>query len=575
MIRTAFLLLLLCVLGVGQAVAEPLLRVQVQGLAAPLEQNVRNSLGIVALDGQPVASESRLRYLHRRAKREIGRALEPFGYYRPAVEARLTLQEGEWRANYQIDSGPPLPIGSADLQLLGPGADEPAFASLILDANLKPGQTLVHADYERLKQQLQSAALELGYYQAVFQRRQVRVDLAAYQADIALHFASGPRFRVGEIRFSPTPLNEGLLRRYLQFQPGDPLSNSALLELQGALLDADLFNQVEVRPRWKAAEDLRVPIDVELAMRPRSRYQFGLGYGTDTGARAKAALQRRWVNARGHQFNSQLLISQILTDLSAEYLIPGQRPQFDRYALRTGYRDENSETVDARTLSLGVSRQQQQGEWQRLASLDWEQETFSFEQQHEQTQFLLPRLSWSKISTPDRLNVQQGYRISLQLLAASRALLSETDLLQARLSGKWVHGFGERWRLIARGELGASWVDDFDRVPATLRFFAGGDASVRGYDYQSLGPVSAAGDVIGGQHLLVGSLEADYRLAGAWSVAAFVDQGNAFNDLDVGLKTGVGFGVRWHSPVGPVRVDLATPLDEGGLRLHFTLGPDL
>ncbi|MFP5506345.1 MAG: autotransporter assembly complex protein TamA, partial [Gammaproteobacteria bacterium] len=121
-----------------------------------------------------------------------------------------------------------------------------------------------------------------------------------------------------------------------------------------------------------------------------------------------------------------------------------------------------------------------------------------------------------------------------------------------------------------------TWIDGFRELPASLRFFAGGDQSVRGYDFQELGPRDASGQVIGGKHLVFGSLEYEHRVHGNWGVAAFVDTGNAFNSTHEGLETGAGIGLRWRSPIGMVRLDLAAAVSQdNALRLHFTLGPDL
>jgi translocation and assembly module TamA len=127
--------------------------------------------------------------------------------------------------------------------------------------------------------------------------------------------------------------------------------------------------------------------------------------------------------------------------------------------------------------------------------------------------------------------------------------------------------------------MGYTLVDDFNRLPTSLRFFAGGDSSIRGYEYESLGPKNENGDVIGGEALIVGSIELDYNFKESWSVAAFVDSGNAFSDEEIDVKTGAGFGIRWQSPIGPIRLDIGFPIDDPdenkSYRIHFTLGPDL
>jgi translocation and assembly module TamA len=136
-------------------------------------------------------------------------------------------------------------------------------------------------------------------------------------------------------------------------------------------------------------------------------------------------------------------------------------------------------------------------------------------------------------------------------------------------------------RLIVRGRAGAILEDHvFDRVPLSLRFFAGGDNSVRGYDYESLGPRNALGELIGGNRVFEASVEYEHPLTESWSIATFVDAGNAFLGSDFKLRTGAGIGARWFTPIGPIRLDVAWPIDmapgeDAGPRLHISLGPDL
>ena len=144
-------------------------------------------------------------------------------------------------------------------------------------------------------------------------------------------------------------------------------------------------------------------------------------------------------------------------------------------------------------------------------------------------------------------------------------------------SAKWIWSLPNEARIIFRGEVGTTWKDDFNALPPSVRFFAGGDTSVRGYEYESLGPTDTDGEVIGGSSLAVASVEYEHPIVPRWSVAAFVDSGDAFDDSSFETNTGVGVGFRWQSPLGPIRVDVAKPFDgdDRGARLHISLGPDL
>ncbi|HXV14772.1 MAG TPA: BamA/TamA family outer membrane protein, partial [Candidatus Krumholzibacteria bacterium] len=120
------------------------------------------------------------------------------------------------------------------------------------------------------------------------------------------------------------------------------------------------------------------------------------------------------------------------------------------------------------------------------------------------------------------------------------------------------------------------WTPSFRELPPTIRFFAGGDNSVRGYDYQSLGPLDDAGYVIGGRLLLTTSAEIQVPIKGKFGLAGFYDAGNAFAHAGEGtMEQGVGSGLRWQSPVGPIRLDLAYAIHHDSWQVHFTMGPDL
>jgi len=551
------------------------LTLRVEGVPDNIADNVRGFLSIQSLENQEISSVSRLMYLHRRAEDEIRQALEPFGYYNPELDLGLQSQDGGWRAVYQITLGPQTQITRVDVQIQGEGEQDPAFMTLLSSNPLKTGEALYHPTYESFKSQIQSLAAERGYYLGRFTEQRIRVDRDRNRAEIALTFNTGQRTRISELRFSENPIKESLLRRYPRFEEGDFLEVVKLIDLQGALIDSDYFADVEVRPVMEEFTEGSVPVEVNLTPRPRSLYQAGFGFGTDTGARMQLGLNRRYVNSSGHKIDARMRLSEIRNDITAGYIIPGRNPRFDQFGLRTGFYDENSKTIDSSRFSFGGFWQKQIDEWEGVLSLDLEQERFSFDQDTTQTRLLIPRLQMTKTVSDNRFNTQKGYRISFGVAAASEALLSDVSLLQLNASGKRVDALGERWRLLSRVEVGTTYTSDFDRVPATLRFYAGGDNSIRGYDYQTLGPKSSSGQVIGGQHLIAGSLEVDYEFIPNWRLAGFVDAGNAFDDFNEKIKTSAGFGVRWQSPVGPVRLDLATPIQDSGVRIHFTLGPDL
>jgi translocation and assembly module TamA len=190
---------------------------------------------------------------------------------------------------------------------------------------------------------------------------------------------------------------------------------------------------------------------------------------------------------------------------------------------------------------------------------------------------LISSVSWTRVWADDSIYTKKGVKLSVALSAANELLLSDTSFEQVVLNAKYIHSIGEHGRVIARSTLGVTQVEDFDRLPSSLRFFAGGDNSIRGFDYESLGPTGPDGDVEGGRYLAIGSLEYENMFWGNWGGAFFTDFGNAMNRFGDPIEYSVGFGLRWRSPVGLIRVDIAQGLsdDEKPIGFHVVIGPDL
>lgn len=574
--KQAVTLLLMILLPLAPHAAGARVEVVVEGVSGAVQRNVLERLGIERQKDIPDLSDGRIRRLHEKAPDEIRLALQPFGYYRPVIEAELAPAEGGWRASYRIDPGPPVAIRELDLQLTGEATGDERFQALLEQFPVKRGAALNHATYEDAKRALQSLAAERGYLDARFTRQEVRVDLAAYAADIALHFDTGPRYRFGPVTIAQDILDPAFVARFVPFRRGDPYATGALLELQGALGDSDYFANVEVLPHPEQAVAREVPIEVRLEPRKPDKYSLGIGYGTDTGARGSLGWERRYLNPEGHRLRSDLQLSEIKNSLTAAYIIPMRDPRTDYISFNAGIFDEDTETAESEIRTFGVSKVRARGKWRETTSLNFHNEKFDIGGETGSSTLVLPGISWMRVRADDRVYAARGSRLTLEVRGGANSLGSDTSFVQTRAQAKFIRRLGTG-RVIARADIGASRVTEFSELPASVRYFAGGDQSVRGYAYNTLGPMNDAGAVVGGRHLLVGSLEYEHRLAGNWSAAAFYDIGNAIDDFSDPLRKGAGIGLRWKTPVGQIRVDIAEALGEPGRprRFHLTIGPDL
>ena len=556
----------------GNALAAPL-EVEIVGVSGEQRSNVEAALRIAALEQ---ASAARVRSLHAQAPDEIRAALEPFGHYRVEVRSQLDLQAEKWLARYEVDPGPAVRLSTIDLRLVGPGAEAPIFAEPVNDFPLVVGDALVHAEYERGKRALEVAALEQGYLDFAFRTHRVAVEPAQDRASIELICETGPQFRYGPLRFAETDLAPEFLVGYVPFVEGEPLRYRELLQLQKRLSRLTYFSRVEVAAVRAEAEGDLVPIDVHLtASRPR-RYTLRGGYGTDTGPRGAAGIEFRRIGSRAHRAEVELEASVQETHLRGLYGIPWPYPRTEVLTATLGYSSLHADYGRAEALRMGLGIARSRGRVREDIALLYQREDFAVGIDSGLSTLLLPELRWTRTWADDRLDPRRGARLRLRLRSAWEEVISDVSLVQAEAGAKWIHTFGGRLRLIARGRIGQTVVTDFHRLPPSLRYFAGGTDTVRGYNHNSLGPHDANEKDIGGDTLLALGGELEWLLFERFGWALFWDGGNAYDEWSGSLAQGVGSGPRWRSPIGMVRVDLAWPLGRsGGPVFHLAIGPEL
>lgn len=572
--------------------------VQLDGVEGPLRDAVMASLEIGQY-GERDVTAAQARRLFERAEDEARTALEPYGYYTAVVKGELQENADSYVAILHVAPGDPVKVTSLDVKVDGDADGQRAVEMAIAAFAPAKGQALDHAAYEKSKATVQAALFGSGYLDAQLVTHQVEVQRSASTAEIHLAWNVGPRYRLGPTTFEGGQFPDAFMVRYLPWKEGDFYTQQQVLLLQQRLIDADYFSIAQVQPDTDNAHDGIVPIKVVLGPAKRTIYSAGVFIGTDTGPGVRGGIERRWINRRGHKLKFETIIATQLKTLTALYTIPLPGP--DNHSLNFGatYRDENTDTSTSRTFGLAATDSAVWRGWTRTLGLKFLTGDFEVANLQGNTTLLYPEISLARKSADDPLFVRRGYSLTLAARAGQSALLSDTSFVQATADAKWIRGLGKNSRFIARGSLGVTQVDDFDKLPPELRFFAGGDRSIRGHSYQSVGPplannlipiAQARCDanpgkdckdfIVGGKNLAVLSAEYEYYFKPNWGIATFVDTGDAFTDFgSYRQKVGVGFGVRWRSPVGMVRADLGFPVNkdenDSTVELHVVIGPDL
>jgi len=551
--------------------------VSVSGLDDPLRSNVLAALSLKQEENSRL-TDTVIQHLFSKAEQEIRSALQPYGYYSPVVDKSLTPQGDIWRAAFAIAQGEPVRIIELALDLTGEGGNDRAMTEVAGRFPLQIGDIFDHRQYEEGKKLLTSAALMAGYRDVAFTSRTVVVDPEHFNATIRLVLDTGPRYYFGTTSFQAEFLRHAFLRRLLPYKEGDPFYPKALVELRRSLLASEYFSNVEVITGEPSPASRKIPVLVSLEQRNPNKYGFGIGYGTDTGARGSVEWTSRLFNRNGHQVSVQLQPSERKNVFGGVYTIPIRDPRRDRLALLAKWEKESFDSTDTeqRTVSFSYDHIHGKGEYSLyLAYLD---EDYDIGLDTGRATLLTPGIKSTWRLADDRLRTGRGVRVTLNLTGADRNVFSDTSFVQGSVSSKAIVALHGGWRVIGRFQLGGTVVDNIDDLPPLLRFYAGGDQSVRGYAYKSIGPQDPLGNVLGGRYLATYSAEVERTIVDNWSAALFWDSGDAFNSLsDIAMQNGCGVGIRWNLPFGQLRLDLAKAISgEGGAwRIHFNVGADL
>lgn len=569
-----FCLVALAVTGPAWAAdKKPSLRIESDQPA--LTQNLEVSLDL--RNESCESSSARQRLVERNLRRSAHQAAQAVGFYQAQFSISFTETKDCWQALMVVKAGQPVIVTELHVQIEGAAQSDPEFIQLLKNSPLKEGQILRHDHYQSLRDSLLRLASQRGYFDHQLSEHRLEVEPDIYSAKVFLTLNSGPRYRFGEFTLDQDVLYPERALRYLRFSPGDDWDTDLLLESQQALLGSRYFTTARMERGNADPETLQVPATLYLSTRPRRAWMTGVGASTDTGPRVRLGYEDRYLNRQGHRWQVDSELSPMIRSTSGRYEIPLRDPTRDRLVFSTGYRLEETDSSESEKIRLGASLISGiSNGWMLTRSIDYERENFTVAAQTETTELVMPGVQVQKSRGDNPIYPRRGWKLGLSLRGTHPSISSTESFLQSRLWAKAILPIGPS-RLLARFDVAQTAVTDVTTLPATVRFFAGGDTSVRGFAYQSLGPKDAAGEVIGGRHLAVGGLELDFALSKRWHPAVFVDAGNAFNDPDeLDIRYSAGAGIRWRSPLGPIRVDLARPVDvDRPWRLHLSMGPDL
>jgi len=548
---------------------------------------VLENISLYRLRKSTLLSEQYVKRLYQKGITEIRTALQTFSYYQPKIAGRLIADNNAttWNVIYTVQLGPSLPLRRIDISILGEGENDKSIRRWLEDYPLKVNDPLIHETYEQAKTVLLRLLRDRGYFHYVLEKHQIRVNLKDYHADITLTVNTGPRYVFGNIEYEQRGFSIDYLKRFLPFKQGDPFESSKLQTLQRNFVNSAQFDVVEIEPKINATSGsgIEIPIQIRLTLKKRTRYAFGLGFGTDTGARSLFNIDRRYVNKKGHRMGLETLASRTKVSARLNYHIPLTEPANDYLTYSASRIIEDTDSAYRQTNSVALNVTHLFRHWRQSLGVSYETERFEVGIDSGKSELLIPSITWQYAPNPikNRLATSPARPLSgkfnITIKGASSFFVSDVSFAQTLMNIKLRLRLTAPLSLVSRAAIGISSIPEFEELPASLRFFAGGDQSIRGFQFNSLGPTDDNGETIGGENLLVGSLELQHKIAKNWDIAAFIDAGNAFDNRQLNVEQGLGLGAGWRFPFGTLRLYAANAFstEDRPWRFHLLVGAEI
>ncbi len=576
-IRWSFCFLLLLPVAATGAT----LKYSVAGIKGKSLRNVEAYLG-----PPPETDSDRLNFISA-ARTKVENALQALGYYQPDITLTVQRTDPVWALDIQVQQGEPVRIRDIDIQILGPASDDEDITRLLDNIGFAAGDPLHHGHFEDFRKRLLSTGQQQGYLNGKITQSRVAVQVEAGTADVSITYASGPRFRFGEILYDKALIDPQLFDSLSTVEPGEYFEQSKLRKLQSSLQQTNYFSSVIVQPVRKRINRGQVPIEVRLQAAKRHSFEVGVGYSTDTEERVSMTWRTPKINRYGHSQITRVEYSPVNPSGRFTYSIPITDPLTDVAQLWLRLEENEYGDLKSQQLETGARREKKQDAWVYSYSLRGLRESWdAWYNDLENDYLLLGGIVSSRKYQGSVVDPSGGFSQLYTLEGGSEALASDIDLLRMTAEFRYIVTPWQRHRFVGRAELGAVEIASGDRsnLAPSLSFFAGGSQSIRGYAYQSVGVdeyVQRADGttkklVVGGDRLVVGSLEYQYYFTDTWRGALYVDGGDAFDEGDFDARVGAGFGIHYITPVGAFRVEIANSVSENNPSwyFHLTIGAE-
>ncbi len=545
------------------------------GLEDTLEKVSTLAKGELAL---PTAAA--IRRMARDDVQTIKNALTAAGYYGNDVSFTLQPDEGDdgTLVTFAIEPGPAFEVTTYKIIYQDDAdAERPATLEAL---DIKTNGSAEGARLQALHQQALTALWDEGYPAAKMTGRRADANIDAGTAKAVFIFESGPRATFGDVEVNGALRTEPeFLRKLRTWEEGEQFERSKLVTYRDRLAATGLFGSIDAAPGVPDAETGAAPVIVTIEERKRRTIGAGLSYSTSEGPGARLFFEYRNLFGAGETARVELEGNEVEQALEFDISKPLPELPGEIFA-QLGFTNETTDAFDARSVDIGagVTKRWLDDRLETRGGVAFETSKIRQDDIEERTYFFSVPLSAIWDTEDDPLFLSRGERVSLALIPYTGSDTFTRAEFSARSRVNF--GGGDQFTIAARTRIGATFGSSLASLPLNKRFYAGGGSSVRGFDFQAAGPLDADGDPIGGRSVVEAAIEARAKITQNIQLAAIADAGNvgsnSLPDFTGNYFVGVGGGVRYFTPIGPIRADFAIPLDkretDSGFQLYISLG---
>jgi len=508
--------------------------------------------------------------LRRRAEVDVEgfeKVLRSEGYYANEVELRIDNNQQPIAITFDITPGPLFRITKFDIHF-SQGKDIPT-APTLSDLGIEIGMPARSEPVVDAGTQIVVDLANRGYPDATVAKQDAIVDFATDAMEVTLTIDAGPRLYMGELELEGLEkVDQEYIRRLAEWQPGKLYDNRVIDNLRRRYLRSGLFDSVRVKSREKDQPDSSVPITLVFAERDRRSVGLGASYSTSEGLGTQYYWENRNYFGEGEKIRADLTIAEIRRELKLTFVKPNFVKIDQNLNANFDIRNETTDAYDEEAVSafIGLDRRWRK-KWVVGAGVSVEYAKIDDSGVTENYALGGLPLTARYDSTNDLLDPTKGRRFGASLVPYLGLNENTPDFIRFEMDGSTYYSVLENDRLVlaARGKLGLMAGDSAGAIPANKRFYSGGGGSVRGYQYQTVGPLDASNDPIGGRSLLEVGFEARTRITDSIGIVPFIEGGNVYEsmapDFSGEFLWGAGLGFRYYTAIGPIRFDVAVPLN--------------